>query len=164
MQHLEPMIRIASLKAFRRPFSQLLVVVLSIGVVALAVGCGDGRPARVRVSGQITVDGKPLDFGSIAFYPDAGGRPGGAQMESGGNYSVTMYELNDGLPPGSYSVSVSAVDVFSDRACRWHAPKRYQDPETSGLTAEIKNKSIPINFDLTWEGDDHDEPWVEESR
>ena len=137
------------------PFSLILV---AVGLSTL--GC-DGRPSRVPVSGQVTIDGKPLEFGTIAFYPSAGGRPGGATLAKDGSYSITMYETNDGLPPGKYSVTVAAANWISDDACRWHSPKRYQNPKQSGLTAEIKNEDTSVNFDLTWEGDAHSEPWVE---
>ena len=134
------------------------LILVAMGLSTL--GC-DGRPSRVPVSGQVTVDGKPLEFGTIAFYPSAGGRPGGASLAEGGSYSITMYEKNDGLPPGKYSVTVAAANWISDDACRWHSPKRYQDVQTSGLTAEIKSEDTLLNFDLTWEGDPHSEPWVE---
>ena len=134
------------------------VALLAIGLVS--VGC-DGRPSRVPVSGKVTVNGEPLEVGSITFYAAAGGRPGGTSLGEGGSYSITMYELNDGLPPGKYLVAVAAADWISDKAMRWHAPKHYQDVKTSGLTAEIKNKTTTLNFDLTWEDDSHDKPWVE---
>ena len=134
------------------------LILLAVGLSTL--GC-DGRPSRVPVSGQVTIDGKPLEFGTIAFYPSAGGRPGGATLAEDGSYSITMYETNDGLPPGEYSVTVAAANWISDDACKWHSPKRYQDPKQSGLTAEIKSEDAALNFDLTWEGDAHSEPWVE---
>jgi len=145
--------------ATRRVSGVLLgIAAMVIGVVA--VGC-DGRPSRVPVSGKVTVEGKPLEVGSITFYATAGGRPGGASLAEGGSYSITMYETNDGLPPGKYSVAVAAAEWISDKACRWHAPQHYQDAKTSGLTVEIKNEESTFDFDLTWEGDSHDKSWVE---
>jgi len=145
----------------RHAASSYLFSLLTVGLLTLPVGCDDGRPSRVPVSGQVTVDGKPLEFGTIAFFAGGGGRPGGATLAEGGRYSVSMYELNDGLAPGKYSVTVSAVDWFSEAAGRWHAPKRYKDAGTSGLEVEITEETTDLNFDLTWEGDKHSEPWVE---
>ena len=145
--------------AFNR-ISGAFVGLALMTIVLVVAGC-DRRPARVPVSGQVTVDGKPLEFGSITFYAVAGGRPGGASLAEGGSYSVTMHDPNDGLPPGKYTVTVAAADWVSDKACRWHAPKHYQDAKTSGLTAEIKNKATTMNFNLTWKGDSHGKSWVE---
>ena len=138
-----------------------VLVGLMVAIVLIAAGGCDRRPSRVPVSGQVTVDGEPLEFGSITFYAVAGGRPGGASLADGGNYSVTMHDPNDGLPPGKYTVTVAAADWVSDKACRWHAPKHYQDAKTSGLTAEIKNEATTMNFNLTWKGDSHGKSWVE---
>lgn len=147
-----------------KPRNALFGALLVIGLLIFAVGCGDGRPTRVPVSGKVTIDGKPLEYGSIAFLASSGGRPGGSSLGKDGSYAVTMYTSKDGLIPGKYKVTVSGVDWFSDKAGRWHAPKRYKDPETSGLTKEITVETDQLNIDLTWEGDEHSEPWVEKSR
>ena len=136
-----------------------------VGLILMVVGFGttgcDGLPARVPVSGKVTVGGEALKCGSITFYATAGGRPGGATLAEDGSYSVTMYKPDDGLPPGTYTVTVAAADWVSDKACRWHAPKRYQNAKTSGLVAEIGGEATTLDFDLTWEGDPHKKPWVE---
>ena len=127
-------------------------------------GCGDGRPSRVKVSGHVTVEGKPLEVGGISFYPIPEGRMGGGAIGKDGIYSTTMYKENDGLPPGSYAVAVNAVQIVNDTTQRWHAPKKYSDPETAGLTVEITEETDAMDIDLTWEGDDHSGPWVEKLR
>ena len=140
--------------------SRVFVGLTIVAIVLIATGC-DRRPSRVPVSGQVTIDGEPLESGSITFYATGGGRPGGASLAEGGSYSVTMHDPNDGLPPGKYSVTVAAAEWVSDNKCKWHAPKHYQDVKTSSLTAEIKNEATTLNFDLTWEGDSHGKSWVE---
>ena len=125
-------------------------------------GCGDGRASRVKVSGKVTVEGKPLSVGGISFYPIPEGRQGGGAIGKDGVYSTTMYELNDGLPPGSYAVAVNAVQIVNDTSKRWHAPQKYSDHETSGLKVEITEETDAMDFDLTWEGDEHSGPWVEQ--
>jgi len=44
----------------------LLLFLLSL----FAIGCSDGRPDRVPVSGQVLIDGKPLTCGGVTFIPD----------------------------------------------------------------------------------------------
>ena len=137
-------------------------VVLLVSVAMILSGCGDGRRARVKVSGHVTVDGKLLKHGGICFRPTTGGRMGGGGLGDEGQYSTTMYKENDGLPPGSYTVAVNAVQYINDRAQRWHAPKSYSDHKKSGLTVEITEETTDLDFDLSWEIDeDHSKPWVE---
>ncbi len=146
---------------FSRRQTGLMAVIVAVCLLAGMSGCSDGRPARVLVAGQITVDGKPLEFGGIAFKPTNGGRTGGANIESGGRFSITMYELHDGLPLGSYQVLVSAVETISETYLRWHAPQKYASFETSGLIAEITEATENLKFDLSWQGDSRSKPWVE---
>jgi len=77
-----------------------------------------------------------------------------------------MYELNDGLPPGSYMVSVKSDQTVSDSAVRWLVPKRFSKPKTSGLTADIQDEVDSLDYDLSWGDSDsgHDKPWVERYR
>ena len=126
----------------------------------LLTGC-NGRPSRVKVSGKVTCDGKPVEFGGVAFKPVGGGRRAGGGIESGGSYTVTMYEKSDGIPVGKYTVTISSAETLNPRSIRWHAPKRYAKHETSELTVEITKATSELNFDLTWDGDEHSEPWIE---
>ena len=140
---------------------QIFAACLSLIVFA---GCGDGRGVRVPVSGKVTIDGAPLAFGSVLFEPLEGGennRPGGGALESDGTFRVSAYTAFDGLPPGSYRVAITGTEHISDTSQRWHAPKKYSQPGTSGLTAEIEEETDQLNFDLSWEGEETSEPFVE---
>ena len=129
-------------------------------VAFLLTGC-DGRPSRVKVSGHITCDGKPVEFGGVSFKPVAGGRVGGGGIESGGAYTVTMYEKGDGIPLGKYTVTISSAETLNPRTIRWHAPEKYSNPKTSGLSVEITEATSELDFELTWDGDEHSEPWIQ---
>ena len=149
------------LQSTNRRCGLVFAACLSLFVLA---GCGDGRGVRVPVSGAVTVDGAPLAFGSILFEPLAGGdnnRPGGGALESDGTFRVSAYTAFDGLPPGSYRVAITGTEHISDTSQRWHAPRKYSQPATSGLTAEIEEATDQLNFDLSWEGEKHSEPFVE---
>lgn len=137
-------------------------LLLSLACLSFLVcGCGDGRPARVKVSGHVTVDGKPLKFGGISFKPVGGGRMAGGGFDQNGQYSTTMYKENDGLPVGKYTVAINAVESIGERAQRWHAPRRYSNHTTAELNVEISKETTDLNFELTWEESDHSKPWVE---
>ena len=50
-------------------FASLLFLILPLVV---AGGCGDGRGVRIPISGVVTVDGQPLQHGSVTFNPIKG--------------------------------------------------------------------------------------------
>jgi hypothetical protein len=114
----------------------------------------------------VTVDGEPLAFGSILFEPVAGGdnnRPGGGALESDGSYRVSAYTAFDGLPPGSYRVAITGTEPLTVTSQRWHAPQKYSDASTSGLTVEIEKANDQLNFELSWDGEKPAKPFVEKN-
>jgi hypothetical protein len=131
-------------------------LLLGLGVVA-ALGCGDGRPSRVPISGQVTIDGKPLAFGSVLFRPK-NGRAAGGSLDANGRYVLSCFAKGDGAIVGEYSVGISGNEQLGETSQRWHAPKKYSDPATSGLTATVDEPRDDLNFDLKWDGG---KPFVE---
>jgi len=133
--------------------------------VLLATGCGDGRVARVPVGGSVTVDGEPLAFGTVTFLPIKEGskptRAGGASLTADGNYQATSFEPNDGLLKGKYEVMISGIEPINESSQRWHAPRKYSNPKTSGLTVEIVEENMELNFELSWKGEKPGKPFVQ---
>jgi len=142
----------------------------SMGVVA-CLGCGDdtGLAKRYPVSGKVTYKGTPLEKGSINFVPETpDGRPAGGQIENG-RYSLTTLAPGDGALPGKYKVTILAQEadtaelqsiakggqfhhdkafLKANKTAKALVPSKYNLPETSGLTEEVKAQSNSINFDL----------------
>ena len=89
-------------------YRQNIVLVVLCLPVPLLVGCGRGNSLdRQAVSGQVTLDSKPLDRGSIQFCPE---------LAQGGIFAGTLivdgkYDVpgDKGLPPGKYKVRISAA-------------------------------------------------------
>ena len=133
-----------------------LILVLGMGCLLLS-GCGDGRPSRVKVSGNVTIDGKPVT-GGIQFFPSAGGRRGGGTIKDG-RYTAMMYTPDDGLPTGDYRIAIISNQDVNELTVRWLIPEKYADIETSQLTASITEETDAMNFEVTWEGDEHGEPY-----
>jgi hypothetical protein len=119
--------------------------------VALLAGCGDGRPKRVPISGQVLIDGKPLDFGFIQFMPE-NARASDCNLDSNGRFTLSCFGQNDGAVPGKHIVVVSAGETLSPTKTRWHAPKKYADYRTSGLTQEITDANENLTINITWDG------------
>jgi hypothetical protein len=135
--------------------------ILLLSVVGIAaIGCGDGRPARMQVSGQVLIDSKPLNYGFIRFVPK-GGRPAGGRLDDQGRFTLSSYGSNDGIITGIHRVEVDGSETISSTQKKWHAPKKYFRYKTSGLEQEITGPTDSLVINLTWDGG---KPFVERVR
>jgi hypothetical protein len=130
----------------------------------LAAGCGSDRPELARVTGTVTLDGKPLPKGTITF-ESVGKRPATGTIVNGQITEVTTYDAGDGAPVGSHKVAISATEAPASAVVanpgeakapradymtgKSLIPTRYNDPSTSGLSAEIKSGENTVEFKLT---------------
>jgi hypothetical protein len=76
-----------------------------LATLALLVGCGAGS-GLCMVSGTVSVDGTPVDAGTISLRPKEGDQVKGV----GGAIENGVFQLTaeKGLPPGTYDVFVLA--------------------------------------------------------
>lgn len=138
----------------------LLQTSLLLGAIPLAtslLGCSDGRPERVPVSGKVLIDGKPLGFGFIRFVP-GGARASSGSIGGDGSFTLSCFDKSDGAVPGQHKIEVAAGEHLSDIKMRWHAPKKYANHATSGLTQEILEPLTDLTIHLTWQGK---QPFIE---
>ncbi|MFN3193164.1 MAG: carboxypeptidase-like regulatory domain-containing protein [Aureliella sp.] len=80
----------------------------AIGIVALncILLCGCGGSNLTKVSGTVTLDGKPVADAIVSFVPDTGEGPTSVgSTDSSGKYTVAC-SLGVGVPPGAYSVKI----------------------------------------------------------
>jgi hypothetical protein len=128
----------------------------------LSAGCSD-RPKMAKVKGTVTLDGKPLPAGTVTF-ETKGVRPATAKVVNGEITEVTTFDLNDGAPVGQHRVAVAASEdtaaAVAANPGEMKAPKgnymvgksliptAYNDPATSGLTAEIKSGENTVEIKL----------------
>jgi hypothetical protein len=132
-----------------RPFTALA----ASGLFCLSfflVGCGDGRPKRVPVSGRVTIDGKPLPAGFIQVCP-ANQRVATGNIGPDGRFQLTTFDPNDGCVVGKHPVAVSGREVKGN-ALLWHAPKKYSNMDTSELQVEVTGPTDNVEINLTWDG------------
>ena len=144
--------------------------IVSLGVVAIlaisSLGCGGVAPApgTVTVSGQITLDGKPVDKAAVGFIGDEGARLATSSTDNMGKFSiraamgknvvtVAKPSANPTPPPssdepqlmptsGEYQKMV--LNVKSD------VPDKYADPKTSGLSVDVATDGMkPSVIDLS---------------
>jgi len=135
-------------------------------VVALALaGCFWTAPTGV-VTGIVRFDGKPVAAGRITFLCEGGGKPvffaditdGAYRIERApvGNARVTVQTFaaqssagNVPTPPGSAPALPIPANVPRVGKPIVGFPDRYLNPNTSGLTLEIKPGPQTRDFDLT---------------
>ena len=142
----------------QRRYATLLLTHLVLAALLLLPGCGPGRPARVPVSGTITIDGRPLEHGFVRFHPKEN-RAAQGEVGPGGRFTLTTYEPGDGCVLGKHRVSVIAREILGPAAQRWHAPKKYISPGSSDLEVEITGPADDVKISLSW--GDQDGPFVE---
>jgi hypothetical protein len=89
-----------------------LVVAAGLCLVLLCAGCNSGRKATAKVSGVVTVDGKPMNFGRVQFSPVAAedalnaGKAGYGYIHADGTFTLTTYKENDGAVVGQHRVTI----------------------------------------------------------
>lgn len=122
----------------------------------LIIGCGPSRPPIARVQGMVTFEGKPLSRGTVTFIPDRSrgtkGRMAIGSIGPDGRFVMQSYAMDDGALVGFHKVTVSCLEDPPAPAEGAPAvprgepksliPLRYNDPEKSGLTVEVKPRAM----------------------
>ena len=134
----------------RRQRRLVRLVIPTLAMLVL-LGCSDGRPARVAVSGKVLIDGQPLTQGIVQFVPD-GSRPSAGKLDQEGRFTLTCYDGDDGIVPGTHRVMVAAKEVIGESKVKWLAPPKYADFRRSGLSFEITEPTDDLTIELTWDG------------
>ena len=126
-------------------------LIVTVGLAFFAVGCG--KPVSY-VTGQVTMDDKPLPGGGIAFHPVDRGPVAYGTIDSEGHYTLDVGDGN-GLPPGEYIVTVVGMGPLpplladgTQMPGKILTPTRYGDRELSDLKASIKPGRNEVNLSL----------------
>ncbi|HEY1376103.1 MAG TPA: hypothetical protein VGF55_04885 [Gemmataceae bacterium] len=138
-----------------------------LAAVLLAVGCHRG-PQLARVTGAVTVGGKPVTAGTISFIPAAGKAAVGT-IGPDGRYSLTTFTADDGALVGDHKVTIHATTVGAGTMqyasledelkgakgkvlvpgkVDWVVPERYSALATTDLTATVGPGDQTIDFNL----------------
>ena len=114
-------------------------------------GCGEGGPKIVPVSGIVLIDGQPLTYGHIQVIP-TGWRPASGRIGGDGRFTLTTTVSGDGCAVGTHPVAILAGESLTPETMKWHAPKRYADIATSGLTVTITGPTDDLKIELKSDG------------
>lgn len=128
------------------------------------VGCGRQGPETISVHGTVTLDGNPVAGASVMFMPQSAGRPATGLTGEEGRFELTTFRERDGAIPGQHRVTVTlskttgfltdkdglSAGVAPEGARQeWIVPQRYSNPDTSGLTVDVRDDMAPVRLELT---------------
>jgi hypothetical protein len=130
---------------------------------ACASKSGDGlETAPVTVT--LTLDGSPLADARIAFVPPQNPVPAAGTTDANGVAKLTTYTTGDGAVLGNHNVMVLKSEVTGAAAADQDStdydpnapaqkvknliPAKYNNPGTSGFSAEVKKGKNEFKFDL----------------
>ena len=119
----------------------------------LLPACAPSQPTgdvmkTVSASGKLTLNGAPLEFYQVMFFP-TGGRPAAGITDAEGKFVLGTNEADDGAMVGSHKVAVNWVGPPStdpnEGVMEFSSPPpptveidpKYTNPETSGLVVEV---------------------------
>lgn len=133
----------------------------SLTLVIAMFGCNSG-PRMAPVKGTVTYDDKPIAKGTIRF-ESPGYRPSTGKIINGEIVEMTTTRAGDGVPVGAHKIAVWATEDAdsavvpnpgeSKVGANYMSGKSlirvdYNNPDTSGLTAEIKPGENVLAFKL----------------
>lgn len=130
--------------------TRFTIALVATGYVLIALasgGCGRS-PRLVPVSGTITVDGKPLETGSLFVAPE-GGRAAAARIGPKGRFTLSTWREGDGVVPGIHRVEIKASERLDNARIRWLVPRAVRDLATTPLRldASVATDSATISID-----------------
>ena len=136
-----------------RSFSRkaLWLAAAVIGVFALTGCSSDMYP----VTGKLVYEDnkqpvKELAGFDITFTSDKIGKSARGTIKSDGTFSLYSIKENDGVFPGEYVVTLTQPEKQAERPDQGPpvVDRKYQDPATSDLKAEVKQQSNNFTFAL----------------
>ncbi len=113
----------------------LLLTILAL----LILGCGRGGPKTARVSGTITMSGKPLSNVGVTFLPTKKGPAGVGNTNENGEFTLTTVRRGDGAVIGKHKVTVGAAEEGQKGLS---IPDSYGSPHTTKLAADVESGKI----------------------
>jgi hypothetical protein len=102
--------------------------------MAIVFGCSE-QSSQGRVTGAVTLDGKPLPAGEIRFVPADG------QSATAGA-TITDGQFEAAVPPGEKNVQISAPKVTGKK-------KMYETPDSP--TIDIVSELLPARYNVQTE-------------
>jgi hypothetical protein len=112
-------------------------------LVLLLIGCSQGKPDTVPVTGEVIYQNAPVEGAEVTFSPEGGALAMG-RTDAAGKFTLRTFEEGDGALPGSHRVTVVKNVAQPTRpdnpypVTKNMLPARYAQPAQSGLTFEVQ--------------------------
>jgi len=113
--------------------SAVRVALLTVALIVLLAGCSDNRTAEV--AGTVSVDGQPVEKGSISFIP-----ADGKGVTAGGEIKDGKY-VAPGVPIGTMKVEIRVPKVTGKKML-------YDD---KNVTRDTFSESLPKKYNVDTE-------------
>jgi hypothetical protein len=125
---------------------------LALAVLTCLVGCGEGKTAPVngRVKFKDGSDVSVLAGYSLSFGAEGGKASAVGELDRDGSFKLSTFGANDGAVPGKYRVAINQPNnPDPDKPpTKSKLPAKYENLDSSGLTAEIKPGQNNIQLEL----------------
>jgi len=134
----------------RRPtYFALAILVATAGLLSACSSNSTGDPTTSPVTGQVTLDGKPIEGAVVMFRPKTsdGATPAQATTDAEGKFDVHTFldmgkRTKRGMMPAEYQIEVTKRVHASERTSfgtppKNVLPKRYASAQTSGLETDV---------------------------
>ena len=89
----------------------LMILACLLPVVCGCAGDGGDQPELATVSGQVTLDGKPLPNVILTFKPIGEGRSSSGVADEDGNYTLQYTANADGAMIATHRVKVAMIEA-----------------------------------------------------
>lgn len=130
----------------------------ALGLISFVAGCGGESKNTIKVSGNVTVEGAPVEKGSITFVPADGNTTSAGGVIVDGKYTADV-------PPGEKKVMVLGTKVVGTELVLEGVPdsgtrdklkttthSNYNAATTTPLSATISEPIENLDFDLNKNG------------
>jgi hypothetical protein len=138
-------------------FTPMALVVAFGLLIPWMTGCGSKVKPTGEVHGKVTYNGKPVTAGNVKFFPEPGEEPVLTLIAPDGTYRIT------GVPVGRSKVAIETLHLKGHitppppgMAKMMNAPqpkyveipRKYEQPDSSGLTFEVEKGAKPWDIEL----------------
>jgi hypothetical protein len=142
-------------------------------VLVVICGCGGGAAQQptVQVTGEVSLDGAPVEGATVIFGAASGQERGATGItDASGRFKLTTYNKDDGAIVGKYTVAISKTETtggmtpdeeheaisagkeVTPAVTVNKLPEKYSDGTNSGLTADVTAAGPnDFKFELTTE-------------
>jgi len=131
-------------------YGNLKLSLVLMACCTLLSGCGGeklNRPPVFKVTGKVTLQGKPVPNADVTFIHKESNRAAFGKTNAEGEYKLTTFNANDGAVAGKHDISVVDIPpVASTPAIASVDSAEYQPPKIGEDTMPKPKSSLPQRY------------------